>query len=312
MTIPSNPLHIIVGDLILDRFVYGETNRIAAEAPILVLDVTSEEEVLGGAYNVAANLCSLGHMCLFLSVVGADFRTIEDNPYIGFHALCQTKLYSEQRLTSKKTRLIANYKRSYLLRVDREERIPIERASEDKIISDVKSCIFSVESLIIVDYKKGVITERLSKELISIAKKHSVPVFVDTKSDRLDQFKGAFLIKPNSYEFEKIRLRYAPNQSFESACRSTLQQIDLACLVITQGDSGMSLFTDAHGLEEFPAVPVDNPELSGAGDCALAAIIYCLASGKELREACIKANFAAGRMVAKGPRYRLLPSDLET
>jgi D-beta-D-heptose 7-phosphate kinase/D-beta-D-heptose 1-phosphate adenosyltransferase len=306
-----NNKHLIIGDLILDRFIYGETTRVSVEAPTLVLDVTNEIDSYGGAYNVAAHMCSLGHLCDFITVTGSDFTDISKNFKDYISPNCElTNITDSSRKTSLKTRLISNYKKTHLLRYDNETLSDISLSAENYIIKSVEDKIFECDDVLIIDYRKGLITKSLARRIIDIANKHNKPIYVDTKRDDLSLFSNATLIKPNKFEFSKIQLRYAPDLTMENACIEITNKFNIQKLVITAGEEGLYIFSKGEKLIHIEAEKVNATELSGAGDSVLATISYCISKGFNFNDAASAANRVAAKLVQLGVKYRARQEDL--
>jgi len=302
--------HLIVGDIIFDRFLYGNANRVSAEAPTLVLDVDNKIDMLGGAYNVAAHLNSLDHSFIFVSVVGQDFDT-KYNDFSDFfiNSSHHYILKEDNRKTSIKTRLISNYKSAHLLRYDDESTHDINFNSFNQLISYVNNLKFDISDVIIIDYKKGVITKELAQELIRYATVRKIPVYVDTKKEDLDCFSGCNIIKPNKFEFDKIKLRYAPNCEITQACKIICEKLNIQNIVITAGNEGIYAFNSDVGLIHFESIKVQVKELSGAGDSVLAVLSYALSEGYNISDSVNLANRLASKFVSTGIHYRVLKKD---
>lgn len=300
----KNKRHIIVGDLILDRFIYGHVNRISPEAPSLVLDMDHALDLFGGANNVAAHLCSLGHTCHLISSVGGDFKSISSSFNATFPKKCTTHFFAEQdRVTSVKTRLVSIYKLSHLLRFDKESTQDIKRETEDAIYGRVSTLIRDADTILLIDYKKGVITHRLAKNIIRLAQKFGKPVFIDTKCDDLNKFKGASLIKPNKRELEKILLRHSAKTPMPEASIKLLRKLNIDCIVNTAGEDGLYAYTHNGNSYHVVGEKVEVKELSGAGDSVLAVLSYCFAEEIRFPEALECANKIAAQFVSQGAGY---------
>ena len=305
-----NKNHVVIGDLIFDKFIYGNANRISAEAPTLVLDVEKEIHMIGGAYNVAAHLASLEHGCVFLSTVGQDFNKV----IVGFQdkfdpAIAGNIVTEDNRVTSFKTRLISEYKNTHLLRYDTETIRDITEETINSIISYVEN-IEHIDDILLIDYKKGVITKDLSTRIIDIANKRNIPVYVDTKKDDLQIFRGCTVIKPNKFEFEKIKLRYAPDCSMEDACKIICDTLNIHQIVITAGSEGIYAYNNDNVLTHTAAELVEIKELSGAGDSVLAVLSYCVSEGYSFANSIRCANKLAAKFVSSGIQYRAKKEDL--
>lgn len=303
--------HLIVGDFILDRFIYGDTLRVSAEAPTLVLDVTKKIDSFGGAYNVVAHLCSLGDNCTFVTVVGEDYVSIKKDFDDSFLQNCNSHFITDaERKTSLKTRLISNYKNSHLLRYDNESLHDISISIANSIVSYIENNISKYDTVILIDYKKGIITNSLASKIIEVANKYNKFILVDTKRDDLSIFKGATVIKPNKYEFTKIQLRYAPDLSIEEACKKITNIFNIKNIVITDGENGIYLYDDYKQLSHINGNKVQTTELSGAGDSVLATIGYCISRKYSIIDAVVSANKVASKLVSLGVKYRARIEDL--
>jgi len=302
--------HVVIGDLIFDKFIYGHANRISAEAPTLVLDVDREIHMIGGAYNVAAHIASLNHNCVFISTAGHDINNIMISFQDRFSDNVTGNIFTEDnRVTSVKTRLISEYKNTHLLRYDSETIRDITQETVDSIVSTVKA-MENIDDILLIDYKKGVVSNELATRIIEIANKRNIPVYVDTKKDDLQIFKGCNVIKPNKYEFEKIRLRYAPDSNMEDACKIICNKLSIHQIVITAGSEGIYAYDNDNGLIHSAAEMVEVKELSGAGDSVLAVLSYCFSEGYSFADSINCANKLAAKFVSSGIQYRANKEDL--
>jgi len=303
---------IVVGDIILDRFIYGNAMRISPEAPALVLDVVEEKHSIGGAFNVFSHLNSLGGSTKLISVTGSDIiKYLDDFPEINNHQNNLILFKDSSRVTSIKTRLIAFYKLSYLARFDKEVTKEINSEFVDKIIEAVKELLNEDSSLLIVDYKKGVVTEHLSEELIKIAEMKKVRVFVDTKKDDISSFKGAYVLKPNKIEFREIKLRYQLSEYNDiDACKILIDKFKLSNIVLTLGAQGIISVNELGQVISVPGNEVIIKELSGAGDSVLAVLAYLIHENYSMYEALDAANNIAASFISNGVTYRAKQGDL--
>ena len=199
---------VVIGDTILDRFLYGDAVRISPEAPALVLDVLEEKHSVGGAFNVFSHISNLGGTAKLITVTGDDIgKYADDFTELRTHEKDLILFKDRSRVTSIKTRLVALYKLSYLARFDKEVKKEISIEFEEMILETVAQHLNHNSSLLIVDYNKGVVTKRLSQELIKMARLTQAKVYVDTKKDDIAPYKGSYLLKPNKVEFQEIKLR---------------------------------------------------------------------------------------------------------
>ncbi len=276
----------VIGDLMLDEFVYGSVNRLNPEAPVPVLNIKNREYRLGGAANVAANIHSLGGDCLLLGRVGRDQRIEGLLDQIGIkHCL----IVDENLSTAIKTRFVANNQQ--LLRVDAEKVMPLGPSHTDQILRSIQD----YDIFLIADYGKGVITQELMDSLRETGKM----ILVDPKDLTQDLFRGVFLIKPNLLEAQKwVSVELDSGGAIERG-GSSLQKTFASKVLLTRGKEGISLFQSGREPLHFPSQAREVYDVSGAGDTVIATVGLCLASGIELEEAIVLANRAAGIVVGK-------------
>ena len=302
---------IVVGDLILDRFIYGDINRISPEAPVPVLDVKNSINSPGGAYNVHAHIHNLGCDSTFISVVGDDFNKMSDDFFPTGINKNVFLINEKNRTTSLKTRLIAIYNHNHQIRFDAEATDDIKAQSENMIIERVKSIITKDSFLILNDYKKGVITTNLSEKLIKIANSIGAKSFVDSKRDDVSRFKNSFMLKPNKYEFQQIKLRFNLSDDFEKSCYELLDLLNIQNLVVTMGDNGIYSFTKGSKPYFCPSKKITVKELSGAGDSVLAAISVAISKGHDISKSIKIANNIAAKFISTGIEYRANLNDFK-
>lgn len=303
---------IVVGDIILDRFLYGDAVRISPEAPALVLDVVEEKHSVGGAFNVFSHLCSLGGDAKLITVTGNDIaRYLEDFPELTVYENDIVLLRDSSRITSIKTRLVAFYKLSYLARFDKEVKKDIGEEFVDRILESVSDYLRENSTLLIVDYNKGVITRRLAQELIKMAGIKRVKVYVDSKKDDISPFIGSYLIKPNKVEFHEIKLRHQLSQYDDiDACRKLMEQFDISNIILTLGSKGMVAVQRGGQVISIPGHDIVIKELSGAGDSVLAVLASLISNQYPLDKALEAANNVAASFISAGVSYRARPEDL--
>jgi len=289
---------LCVGDVMLDRYVYGAVARVSPEAPIPILHVGREHAMLGGAGNVARNLVSLGTAIDFVAVVGADeaggriAELIADEPGITGHLVDVTG-----RQTGIKTRFIAGGQQ--LLRTDEETVRPIGDAAQDEIAKRAAALMPSVGAVVLSDYAKGALTPALTARLIALARDAGRPVVVDPKGDDYGCYGGADLLTPNRRELaEATNMPVATDDDLAAAAAALRDRHGVKAVLVTRGAEGMSLFGEA-GARYFPAEAQEVFDVSGAGDTVAATIAGCLAAGFPLPDATRIANLAAGIVVGK-------------
>jgi len=320
----------VVGDFMLDRYVWGTATRLSPEAAVPVVDFVSETDCLGGAGNVAANLVALGARVTPFGVTGAD--EAGRGLRAGLAALGmsdQCVLSDPRRLTTMKTRVIARHQQ--VVRVDREERIPLPPALEQSLIRRIKAGLPRLDALVVSDYDKGVVTDALADRVLDECRRRGLPALVKPKTSRLFAYRGATAIVCNKKEAGFFVTReLADDKSIEEAGRALLAHFGCAAIVITLGDKGMSLFEEtsprhvhvpatsfevSYARVGLPGVDGDATgrqvfDVTGAGDTVLAVLALAVAAGAPLSDAVALANLAAGVVVGKLGTATVAPAEL--
>ena len=289
---------LVVGDLILDEYLWGNSERISPEAPVPIVDVIDKDLRLGGAGNVVSNLLDLGCMVDISGVVGDD-----DNGRLLLHLLDERNVSTDglvtvpARITSRKTRVLAN--RQQMLRIDNESRDALSTEVEAQLIKTIQERISDYGVVFLSDYLKGVLTDRVTKAVITAGRSAGIPVVVDPKGEDYRKYSGATLITPNRKEAELATGRFlGDDASLIEGGIALRTELSLDALLITRSAEGMSLFT----AEEVVHVPTRAREVfdvSGAGDTVLALAGAALAVGLSLADAARMANVGAGIVVGK-------------
>jgi rfaE bifunctional protein kinase chain/domain len=319
----------VLGDLMLDRYLWGTASRLSPEAAVPVVDFVEQSECLGGAGNVAANLAALGAKVEAFGVLGADQagRTLQKclgEANIGGKGV----LADAKRVTTVKTRIIA--KHHHVVRVDRERREPLRTETQEKLLHLLFAALKKLDALVLSDYDKGSITDGFADRVLSAAHKNKVPVFVGLKKQP-HGYRGAFLVACNLEEARFLLNRpLRDEQSFEEAGRALLAHFGCSAVVITRGDQGMSLFEESSPTHihipatgfEVTYARVGQPgiergatgrqvfDLTGAGDTVLGVLALASAAGASLADAAILANTAAGVVVSKLGTASVGPQEL--
>src|SRR5689334_11640348 len=289
---------LVLGDVMLDEFVWGDVTRISPEAPVPVVDVRRESVHLGGAANVLANLVALGTRGSVVGVVGKDGPA--ERLQAGVRELGNLDkclIVDESRPSTTKTRIIAHSQ--LVVRADRESRVPVPAKVEDQILSCLKEALKHADAFVISDYDKGVVTPRILREILPLAYER-VPVLVDPKLRNFNHYRPATLITPN--HFEALRMSDSEDTSDDGslhAAKVIREKLGRDAVLITRGDRGMLLLEagDEAALVETETREVH--EVTGAGDTVIAALAGALASGATMLEAATLANHAAGIVVGK-------------
>jgi rfaE bifunctional protein kinase chain/domain len=295
---------LVLGDLMLDRYIWGRVTRISPEAPVPVVEVVNSTSTLGGAGNVAANLRSLGAVPVLAGVVGDD----SEGEWIRKTAAEAGGIFIDPRVpTTVKTRIIAHHQQ--VVRVDQEKRKSQSRDIEDKIVLFVRRQ--DCEGLAISDYNKGLLTRSLLRRILPLAQRRKIPVFVDPKVENFRLFSPVTFIAPNHLEAERIvQFPCRSDAEIEQAGRRLLKIIKSRYLIIKRGEQGMSVFEPGKKPLHIPTVAREVFDVTGAGDTVLAAVSLALLAGASIRDAAIMANAAAGIVVGKVGTATVTPAEL--
>jgi len=289
---------VVLGDVMLDEFVWGDVTRISPEAPVPVVDVRRESMHLGGAANVLANLVALGARGSVVGVVGNDGtgeRLRAGLRELGMqdHSL----IVDETRPSTTKTRIIAHSQ--LVVRADRESRIPVSAKIEEKIVSCLKDELKRADAFVVSDYDKGVVTPAILREILPVAYEQ-VPVLIDPKLRNFNFYRPATLVTPN--HFEALRMSDSEDTSDDgshNAAKVIREKLGCDAVLITRGDRGMMLL-GADGEPVYVETAAREVyDVTGAGDTVIAALAGALATGATMIEAASLANHAAGLVVGK-------------
>lgn len=289
---------LVIGDVMLDRHIWGSVHRISPEAPVPVVRQQRQALVAGGAGNVAMNLAGLGVSAHLFGVVGADESAALLRGELargGVDASCvQT---DPVRPTTTKTRVIGGHQQ--ILRLDNESTEPLSDTSEAALLTCIVQSLPGASAVILSDYAKGVLTPRLCQATIYKAKTHGVPVLVDPKGIDWDKYRGATLITPNRSELSiAMGCNLPDHEAIMDAARDLCKRLDLEGLIVTLSEEGMLHV----GLREetwMPAMAQEVFDVSGAGDTAIATLTAAVSSGINTRDSLLLANLAAGVVVGK-------------
>ncbi len=300
---------LCVGDVMLDRFLYGKVDRISPEAPVPVVHISQEIEMLGGAGNVVQNVTSLGAHMDFISVVGDDSagRKIEQ---LLMNLPKSTAFLDKQfhQETTVKTRVIGD--RQQLVRVDRENSLTLDQPQQSSLLKLIKASLQKCDVVILSDYGKGVLNPALNTEIISIANSLKIPVIIDPKSNNYADYAGATFITPNLKEFQgACGDKVQGDAAIFAAARSLMSEHNIHGLLVTRSQEGMSLVeekTDTHITTKAQEVF----DVSGAGDTVIATFALGLGARLSAEESAQLANIAAGIVVGKIGTATVAPDEL--
>ena len=290
---------LILGDIMLDEYLYGAVSRISPEAPVPIVEVNQDQIRLGGAANVANNIRALGDEPILIGTIGLDDAAIKLSHLLKENGISKDYLIDDKdRCTTIKTRIIANSQQ--VVRADRENRAEISDKIEKRILDRINSVIDKIQAVILSDYGKGVITSTLLQKIIPLCIEKGIFIAVDPKDANFFNYKQVSVVTPNHHEAgfvagRKIRTEH----DLEIVGKKLLDKLQARSLLITRGEKGMALFHDSGKMDLFPTVAKKVFDVTGAGDTVIASFVSAMAAGAELTEAAEVANCAAGVVVAE-------------
>ncbi|EEO28438.1 D-glycero-beta-D-manno-heptose-7-phosphate kinase [Oxalobacter paraformigenes] len=288
----KNPRILIAGDIMLDRYWFGEVNRISPEAPVPVVLIGRHEERLGGAANVARNVAALGNACSLLGIVGKDEAGLTVEKMLRQSGIAPYLHSSTEVSTTVKLRVIG--RQQQLLRLDFEKK-PTHEVLEDKL-RQYRSLLATHDIVVLSDYGKGALDHVAS--LIAEAKKAGKTTLIDPKGDDFSKYKGATLLTPNKSELREVVGSWKDEAELTAKAQALRKTLDLDYLLLTRSEEGMSLY-GADEVLHIPTVAREVFDVSGAGDTVIATLAAMIGSGKTVAEAVHVANRAAGIVVGK-------------
>lgn len=291
---------VVLGDVMLDEFIWGDVTRISPEAPVPVVNIKRESMHLGGAANVLANITAIGASGNVIGVVGKDAAAEKIRESLRKDGGVQTDdmlIADDKRPTTIKTRIIAH--NQMVVRADREHRGAVNGNVESQLVEAVKRAIAEAHALIISDYDKGVITPRILSEVLPAAY-DQMPVLIDPKMRNFDSYRPATMLTPNHHEALRVtNLEDDSDETLSSAARSIRKRLGCDAVLITRGERGMMLLEGENDPVFVKTAAREVFDVTGAGDTVIATLAVALASGASMTEAAVLANHAAGIVVAK-------------
>lgn len=286
---------LIVGDVMIDAYLFGNVTRISPEAPVPVIETQRKESRLGGAANVALNLKSLGAQAILCSVVGndaegKDFIQIMHEMELPIDGIC----LSNQRITTVKTRLIAQ--NHQMIRIDSEQSDVISKIDESQLWKRIQLLLPQCQVVIFEDYDKGVLSPGLIQKIVKLANQLSIPTIVDPKKNNFSAYKGVSVFKPNLKELRegtKMDIDIINKVSLEKACQYVIKHQKIQSIFVTLSEHG-AVIGDGKKFQYVPAHIRKIADVSGAGDTVVSVAALCLACKVNLRQMAELANLAGG------------------
>lgn len=300
---------LCIGDVMMDRFVYGGVERISPEAPIPVFLVSREKHMLGGAGNVVANIRALGGTAVLLAVVGDDINGREVKAQLEAQGIGAALEIAADRFTTVKSRFVSGGQQ--MLRVDREKTQPISAEVEDRILQSAEKAMQTIGAVILSDYGKGMLTDRVIEGVIRTAQRLGKPVIVDPKGRDFTRYRGATVVTPNRKELETATgMTAGSDDEVRAAAMKLILDCGISTVMATRSQDGMSVISaDAEPLH-IPAQVREVFDVSGAGDTVVATFALALAAGVRLENAAQLANVAAGIVVGKTGTATARPDEM--
>jgi rfaE bifunctional protein kinase chain/domain len=300
---------LIIGDVMVDQYVWGNVERISPEAPVPVVEVSKENLILGGAANVARNVLSLGGRAFITGVIGYDEMGSVLKNIMHAAGMRTDGIFEEQgRPTTIKTRIYAHDQQ--VVRFDKEDKSDISRITRSRILEYVKSCLPEIKAIIISDYCKGVITKGFVKKLIEINGSKAF-IAVDPKIGHFDCYKGVSLMTPNVHEASfGSGIKIMDNATLKKAGKTLLRKLQLKSVLITRGDKGMTLFEKKGKITDIQTLAQEVYDVTGAGDTVIAVFTLFHSVGLPVIKAAELANHAAGVVVGKRGNAVVTPEEI--
>ncbi|MGD9639486.1 MAG: D-glycero-beta-D-manno-heptose-7-phosphate kinase [Alphaproteobacteria bacterium] len=301
---------LCIGDVMLDKFIYGEVERISPEAPVPILKINKEEYMLGGAGNVIRNLAALGAEAFFIGVVGNDDNgNIIRDMIFSYSGSKKAHIFNFASKTTTKKRFVTNSQQ--LLRVDDENNLELSLEQKKEFFACIEETLKEIDTVVISDYGKGLLSVDVLKEIISLSNKHQKKVFVDPKGRNFSIYQGAFMVTPNKKELsEATDIITKGNDNILLAANKIISESGIENVLVTRSDEGMTLVERCGEVEHFAALAKEVFDVSGAGDTVVAVMAACLGAGTSLSDATSIANIAGSVVVGKKGTAVAYPEEL--
>jgi D-beta-D-heptose 7-phosphate kinase/D-beta-D-heptose 1-phosphate adenosyltransferase len=303
---------LVVGDVMMDHYVWGSVSRISPEAPVPVVNVTRETRLLGAAANVVNNIRSLGGQVDICGVIGHDDAGKQLQHLLHARGVPTDGLIMEPgRSTTIKTRVIAHHQQ--VVRFDRETREGISRETRQKIFRRVaEKADEGIDAIVISDYCKGVVTRDLVRDIVRLANKRGIIVSVDPKVSHFGIYRGVTILTPNTKEASLgARIDIDDDESLLRAGKGLLKRLVCEAVLITRSEQGMSLFEKSGRITHIPTVARDVFDVTGAGDTVISALTVSMAAGAKVGDAAMISNYAAGIVVGVVGTATVSPEQLK-
>ncbi|MDD3051335.1 MAG: D-glycero-beta-D-manno-heptose-7-phosphate kinase [Candidatus Cloacimonetes bacterium] len=290
---------LIIGDVMLDHYLWGKVDRISPEAPVPVVQVTKEEYRLGGAANVANNISALGAIPLLCSVCGKDIFADKLYGLLKDKKISTDYLIADpDRPTIVKSRIISHQQQ--IVRVDYEIDSYIQKQIEDSFVEQITNLADTADAIIIEDYNKGLLSEEIIRKAIQLSQKNGIPITVDPKFKNFFAYEGCTVFKPNFIELQKnLGIVIEKEEDFITAGKNLRKRLSADFIIITRGEQGLTIFSENEEIVNLPTFAREVFDVSGAGDTVISVLTLSLIAGCEIVTAATLANHAAGVVCGK-------------
>lgn len=284
----------VIGDMMLDGYYWGDVKRVSPEAPVPVLEVEEEFFRFGGAANVALNISTLGGVPIPMGIIGYDNNGTVFNALLKeFNINSDGILIDESRPTTTKTRVIAD--NQHVVRIDKEDKTYLNEQMQQKLFNYFESTIDSLDGIILQDYNKGVLTEKLIEKIINLANQKNVLITVDPKFNNFFTYKNVTVFKPNRKEAEeKLGIKITSSKDVTYAGNNLMEKLNSKYLLLTLSEEGVAVFEKGKEEKRMPTKARKVADVSGAGDTVISTLTMALAAGTGILEASFLANYAGG------------------
>ncbi len=295
----KNQTIMVIGDLMIDHYLWGQVSRISPEAPVPVVDIENETFRLGGAANVSYNIQTLEARALPIGVVGDDMHREKILSIFQENNFDTSGIFTcNDRSTTIKSRIIAH--NQHVVRTDRECRDSIPVPVQKQMLDHIKGNISKCSAIIFEDYNKGLLNPNIIQKITEIASQNQKMIFVDPKFDNFFDFKDVTVFKPNKKELsDRLGMRITDSQSLENACKKLSQTLNCQYLLVTLGSEGMALYESGKSIRQVPTKAIQVHDVSGAGDTVISTMTVAMCAGATVEEAATMANHAAGIVVGE-------------
>jgi rfaE bifunctional protein kinase chain/domain len=300
----------VLGDCMLDRYLWGRVERISPEAPVPVVEIERETLTLGGAGNVAHNLRALGAVPVLMGAVGADAEGARLCDALAEHGVDPAHVVRDpSRPTTVKTRVIAHSQQ--VVRADRESRADLAGEPLERLLEAITGEVPGCEGLVVSDYGKGVVAPATLERALGQARRHVIPISVDPKESHIDAYRGVSILTPNQHEAGYVQGRRITDEaSLMEVGQGLRERLDAVAVLVTRGADGMSLFERGGRYTYLPTVAREVYDVTGAGDTVVSVVALALAAGADYPSACALANHAAGVVIREIGTATCSPLDL--